>query len=175
MVGSFIRFAVAAAFSLSLGACAGSSDYGDSDYGARADDSQTLQCVPYARSVSGVAIFGDAYTWWDKAAGRFARQSDPHLGAVMVLDNYAGPNRAHLAVVTTMDSNRVIKVDHANWLNDGAIIRDDPVRDVSDDNDWSAVQVWNPRTRAWGTRVYSVRGFIGPGRDIGDVTADAGS
>ena len=37
-----------------------------------------MQCVPYARKKSGVKIFGDAYTWWDKAAGRFERRiADP--------------------------------------------------------------------------------------------------
>ena len=29
-----------------------------------------LQCVPYARQVSGIQIYGDAWTWWDQAEGR---------------------------------------------------------------------------------------------------------
>ena len=32
-----------------------------------------LQCVPYARQVSGIRIFGDAHTWWGQAEGRYAR------------------------------------------------------------------------------------------------------
>ena len=36
-----------------------------------------LQCVPYARDHSGVKIFGDAYTWWDQAAGKYPRGHAP--------------------------------------------------------------------------------------------------
>ena len=50
-----------------------------------------------------------------------------------------------------------------NWLDDGAIYVNDPVMDVSADNDWSQVKVWNIRSGSWGTRVYMVQGFIGPG------------
>ena len=60
-------------------------------------------------------------------------------------------------------SPREIRVDHANWLDDGAIYLDDPVADVSADNDWSAVRVWNIKTGAWGGKIYPVQGFIGPG------------
>src|SRR5262245_54809989 len=48
------------------------------------------QCVPYARNHSGVAIWGDAYTWWDQAAGRFGRTRRPVTGAVMVIAGYNG-------------------------------------------------------------------------------------
>jgi hypothetical protein len=41
------------------------------------------------------------------------------------------------------------------------------VVDVSPDNDWSQVRIWNIRSQSWGTRTYLVRGFIGPGRDGG--------
>ena len=30
-----------------------------------------LQCVPYARDVTGIDIYGDAHTWWQQAAGRY--------------------------------------------------------------------------------------------------------
>ncbi len=60
-------------------------------------------------------------------------------------------------------SGREIRVDHANWLDSGNIHLDDPVLDVSPDNDWSRVRVFNLRTHAWGGHVYQVRGFIGPG------------
>ena len=42
-----------------------------------------LQCVPYAREVSGIRIYGDAHTWWDQAAGHYARGVRPRVGAVM--------------------------------------------------------------------------------------------
>ncbi len=121
-----------------------------------------LQCVPYAREHSGINIHGDAYTWWDKAAGVYARGATPLLGSVMVLNGYA-KRRAHVAVVHTLVSAREILINHANWLDDGAIYVNDPVKDVSADNDWSQVKVWNIRTGSWGTKVYNVQGFIGPG------------
>lgn len=125
--------------------------------------SSVLQCVPYARLHSQVKLYGDAHLWWEKAAGQYARDYDPRAGAVMVLTGYAGPQRGHLAVVRSVVSSREIRVDHANWFNDGAIYVDNPVADVSSANDWSAVKVWNMRTGAWGGRVYAVQGFIGPG------------
>ena len=90
----------------------------------------------------------------------------------MVLFNYAGPNRGHVAVVRALVDTRTIKVDHANWLDDGAIYTDDPVRDVSAANDWSQVRVFNLRTGAWGSRIYPVQGFIGPGPDNSDRDSD---
>lgn len=121
-----------------------------------------LQCVPYAREHSSVKLYGDAWTWWDKAEGKFSRQSVPEPGAVMVLTGYAGPERGHVAVVRTLVSSREIRVDHANWLGDGTVYLDDPVTDVSENNDWSQVRVWNIRTGGWGGRIYPVQGFIGP-------------
>ena len=164
MVGSFVRFAAAAAFSAALAGCAGSPDReGSFDGGSIATPDTPLQCVPYARSRSQIALRGDAYTWWDQAAGRYARNTAPSQGSVMVLYGYAGPNRAHVAVVREVVGARDIRVDHANWLDDGAIYENDPVRDVSADNDWTEVRVYNLRAGAWGSRVYSVQGFIGPG------------
>ncbi len=168
MVGLFVRLAAAAAFCALLAGCAGApSSFPSSSYDdARVTAPDTpLQCVPYARDHSQVALYGDAYTWWDQAEGRFARGASPKEGAVMVLNNYAGPNRAHVAVVREIVGPREIRIDHANWLDDGAIYVNDPVRDVSPDNDWSQVRVFNINARAWGGRIYSVQGFIGPDSD----------
>ena len=163
MVGSFVRLAAAAAFCALLAGCAGAPSSSDSydDAGVTTPDTP-LQCVPFARDHSHVALYGDAYTWWDQAAGRFARGASPKPGAVMVLNNYAGPGRAHLAVVREIVDARDIRIDHANWLDDGAIYLNNPVRDVSPDNDWSQVRVYNVKTEAWGGRIYTVQGFIGP-------------
>lgn len=134
-----------------------------------------LQCVPYAREHSSINIHGDAYTWWDKAAGLYARGDTPLIGSVMVLNGYA-KRRAHVAVVHTILNAREILINHANWLDDGAIYVNDPVKDVSADNDWTQVKVWNIRTGSWGTRIYNVQGFIGPGPIGNSVVAanDAG-
>lgn len=126
--------------------------------------SQPMECVTYARARSGVTLYGDAGTWWDKAQGRYAKRSSPRPGSVIVLTGYAGPGRGHVGVVSALVSAREIRLDHANWLGDGAIYIADPVADVSPENNWSEVRVWNPRTAAWGRRTYLVEGFIGPDR-----------
>lgn len=119
------------------------------------------QCVPYARDHSAVKIYGDAWTWWDQAAGKYAENTRPQTGAVMVLSGYAGPERGHVAVVRQIVSSREIRIDHANWLDDGAIYLNDPVEDVSAGNDWSVVRVFNIKTGGWGAKAYPVQGFIG--------------
>lgn len=119
-----------------------------------------LQCVPFARREAGVEIYGDANTWWGQAKDRFERVQSPTEGGVVVLRGYAGADRGHVAVVREIVSDRMIIVDHANWLNTGEITRDVPMRDVSARGDWSQVQVWNVQTRMWGGRTYNVQGFI---------------
>ena len=127
----------------------------------QAQAQKPLQCVPYAREHSNIKIRGDAYTWWDQAAGKYPRGAAPEAGSVMVLHDYAGGDHGHVAVVKTIVSAREIRVDHANWLNDGSIYVNDPVMDVSQDNDWSAVRVFNIKTGGWGAKVFPVQGFIG--------------
>ena len=120
-----------------------------------------LQCVPYARALSTVAIRGDARTWWRQAEGRYDRGRRPTVGSVLVLKPN-GRSRGHLAVVTAILSDREIVVDHANWLNQGRIHLSTPVRDVSGAGDWSAVRVWYTPGRKYGTRRYPAYGFIYP-------------
>jgi hypothetical protein len=119
-----------------------------------------LQCVPFARREAGVEIYGDANTWWDQARGRFKQDFEPDEGAVIVMRGYADAARGHVGVVREVISDRMILVDHANWLNRGEVTRSVPVRDVSPRGDWSAVQVWNVPGGHWGGRTYRVRGFI---------------
>jgi len=126
---------------------------------------KALQCVPYARENSAIKIYGDAWTWWDKAAGKYPRGAAPAGGAILVLHDYAGPNHGHVAVVRRIVSSREIRIDHANWLNDGSIFLNNPVMDVSHGNDWSQVRVFNIKTGGWGGKVYPVKGFIGSGSD----------
>jgi hypothetical protein len=174
MVGSFVRLAAAALFCAMLAACTTnpstySGNYGNEGVPPSRPQGPGLQCVPYAREHAHIPIYGDAYTWWDQALGRYARAVVPSEGSVLVLFNYAGPERAHLAVVRSIVNQRQIRVDHANWLDDGAIFVDDPVQDVSPENDWSEVRVFNIRTGAWGSRIYPVQGFIGPGPETNPV------
>ena len=42
------------------------------------------ECVPFARAASGIRIYGDAWTWWDQADGKYRRGDSPRTGAVIV-------------------------------------------------------------------------------------------
>jgi hypothetical protein len=125
-----------------------------------ADARAGQQCVPYARKESGVELYGDASTWWRQARQQFETGASPAEGAVLVLRGYSDPRRGHVAVVREVVSERMIVVDHANWLNGGEITRNVPIRDVSAAGDWSQVQVWNLVGEHWGGRTYNVQGFI---------------
>ncbi len=173
MKGASFRIVAVAMLALGAAGCASApdDDFDNADLrgvapsteGASIETPSTpLECVPYARARSGISLFGDAGTWWGKAEGRYTRSHTPLLGSVIVLTGYAGPSRGHVGVVSALVSLREIRLDHANWLDDGAIYRNDPVADVSPDNDWSEVRVWNTRLHAWGVRTYLVEGFIGP-------------
>ena len=121
-----------------------------------------LQCVPFARRLSGIQIFGDAHTWWAQADGRYPRGGIPAPGAVLVLEGYRTSARGHVAVVTGIISPREIRVDQANWLNGGEVTVRVPVLDVSPENDWTQVRMWHIPTNAWGARIYLAEGFIHP-------------
>jgi hypothetical protein len=124
------------------------------------------ECVPFARALSGVAIVGDARTWWAQAHSRFTRTSRPVPGAVMVFRADADTMKlGHVAVVTAMLDARTVLVAHSNWdggIGKGRISLDQPVRDVSARNDWSAVRVWHEGTRTLGPNAWALEGFILP-------------
>src|SRR5690242_3345392 len=62
------------------------------------DTGKFLQCVPFARAVSGIALYGDAWTWWDAAGrARLARGKIPAVGAVLVLRKSAQLPEGHVA------------------------------------------------------------------------------
>lgn len=127
-----------------------------------ADYSSRLQCVPYARTASGIEIYGNANTWWQQAEGRYPRSGMPASGSVLVMRGYNTTRRGHVAYVTHVESSRLIRVDQANWLNAGEITVGVPVLDVSPNNDWSQVRVWHVPGGHWGGRVYQAQGFIHP-------------
>lgn len=157
----FLRAGAFVLLAFGLAACAApQSEMAPAPIGSVEKDAK-ISCVPFARDHSNVKLYGDAWTWWDQAAGKYAEGHQPVLGSVMVLTGYAGPEHGHVAVVRQVISAREIRVDHANWLNDGAIYLDDPVMDVSPANDWSEIRVFNIQTAAWGGRTYAVQGFIG--------------
>ena len=124
-----------------------------------------LSCVPYARARSGIALRGDAWQWWDAAAGRYARGRAPRPGSVLVLMRTSRLPQGHVAVVSRIVSAREIRVDHANWASGrakGREARDQPVLDISAGNDWSMVRVWYPRVNDYGVSAWPAYGFVHP-------------
>ncbi len=130
--------------------------------GAHAED--YLQCVPFARTFSGIQIFGDAYTWWQQASGKYNKGFVPKTGAVLVFKQTGIMNKGHVAVVSQVLTDRVIQVTHANWSvisgTRGKVEKDVTVIDVSQQGDWSSVKVWYDPVRDLGNTVYPTYGFI---------------
>ena len=120
-----------------------------------------MECAPYARQVSGIQLHGEAYSWWDQAAGRYDRGSVPRPGSVLVFRRSARLGSGHVSVVQRVVSDREIMVTQANWMR-GHVTHDEPVVDVSSGNDWSAVRVWWAPTATLGLTAYPTYGFIGP-------------
>ena len=131
---------------------------------AKAED--YLQCVPYARELSGIKIYGDAHSWWDQAAGVYQRGAMPVEGAVLSLPSHGAMELGHVAVVRKIIDNRTILISHANWspINGrrGQIERRVAARDVSEANDWSLVRIWYAPIGELGTTAFPVNGFIYP-------------
>lgn len=122
-----------------------------------------ITCAPFARELSGIALYGDAYTWWSGAAGRYERGERPALGSVLVLRKTSRLRSGHVSVVTRLLGPRQVLVTQANWVP-GQLDEDQLVVDVSDANDWSAVRVWYPPVNQLGVHVYAAHGFIHPRR-----------
>jgi surface antigen len=125
--------------------------------------SEPLQCVPYARQVSGIDLRGDAWTWWSQAEGRYARGKKPRPGAVLVFRKTRALPRGHLSVVIRIIHAREIVITHANWGSAadtrGRVATGVRVIDVSPGNDWSELRVWNGSDFG---KPYPAAGFIYP-------------
>lgn len=127
------------------------------------------QCVPFAREASGIQIYGDAWTWWEQAEGRYRRGHVPRVGAVIAFAKQPRLRLGHVAVVSRVVEPRVLMLTHANWSRvdgeRGHAEQDVTVFDVSPDNDWSQVKVWYRDVGGLGGSIYAVHGFIyGPGK-----------
>jgi hypothetical protein len=152
--GRMRRFALLLSlmFVLALSACGGTSQR---DVGQRA----SLECVPFARVLSGISLRGDAADWWWQASGRYARGQVPTVGSVLVFAQTRGLSRGHLSVVSQVMSRREILVTQANWVHHH-VTTDQLVVDVSPQGDWSLVRVWWPPSDVLGSTSYPVLGFI---------------
>lgn len=138
-----------------------------------------LQCVPYAREVSGIEIFGDAHTWWDQAEGRYKRGHKPKVGAVMAFRPSGNMTLGHVAAVSKVVDQRTVLLRHANWSpidgRRGQIENDVKAIDVSPENDWSEVRVWYAPLHDIGTTAWPVEGFIysdRPGQAVTRIAAE---
>jgi len=132
-----------------------------------------ISCVPYARSVSGIDVAGNAWQWWDNAAGRYARGSLPEPGSVLSFSANGRMRLGHVAVVSRVVNAREIEVDQANWWGPGmrgGVSHGMPVVDVSENNDWTAVRVGLGRSGEFGS-VYPTNGFIYDRPDNGQMVA----
>ncbi|MCL4069059.1 CHAP domain-containing protein [Pseudomonas sp. GX19020] len=121
---------------------------------------QRVWCVPFARTASGVDLRGDAKTWWNAAAGQYARGNQPRPGAVMAFSATRKMSRGHIAVVSEVISEREIRINHANWVKN-KVQMDMKVVDISRKNDWSDVKVERVAGEM-GLSSYPVNGFIYP-------------
>ncbi|MGI4819328.1 MULTISPECIES: CHAP domain-containing protein [unclassified Brevundimonas] len=139
------------------------------------------QCVTFARMFSGIQIFGDAWTWWRQAVDRFRTGTSPETGSVLVFQPHGRMRAGHVAVVSDVLTDRVIRVTHANWGGSrGKVEENVTVVDVSDQGNWSRVKVWYNPINDLGTTEYPTYGFIyktaaeaaAAGRDaVAEVTA----
>ncbi len=124
------------------------------------------QCVPFARLISGIQIFGDARTWWGQATGKYETGIIPRAGAVLCFKPTSRMRLGHVAVVSQVLTDRVVQITHANWSpiegSRGKVEKDVTLIDVSAQGDWSQVKVWYDPNRDLGGSTYSTHGFIYP-------------
>lgn len=122
------------------------------------------ECVPFARQASGIQIWGDAWTWWGQAQGKYQRGDVPEVGSVVAFAKSNALRLGHVSVVSRIIEPRVIMVTHANWSRfdgkRGQVEQDVTLFDVSRAGDWSEVKVWYRDTRGLGSTIYPVHGFI---------------
>jgi surface antigen len=135
------------------------------------------QCVPFARQASGIAIYGDAWTWWSQAEGKYPRGHAPRVGAVVVFAKTSRLPLGHVAVVSRVVEDRVLMLTHANWSiqngERGHAEQDVTLFDVSPNNDWSSVRVWFRDSDGLGSSTYPLYGFIyGKGRTAPELTSE---
>ena len=129
---------------------------------------ERLQCVPYARALTGVEIRGDAHTWWGQAEGRYQRGTAPKVGAIMSFRPHGNMRLGHVAAVRRIVDKRTLIISHANWSTidggRGHIEEDVRVVDASEANDWSRVRVWYTPNAALGGTEWPLNGFIYPAK-----------
>jgi len=127
-----------------------------------------MTCVAYVRAVTGFDLSGNAWQWWNAAAGVYNRGHLPGPGAVMVFSRTRHMRDGHVAIDHDILGPREILIDQGNWEivhhRRGAVSRDVHVIDVSPDNDWTMVRVQWQQSDVFG-RDNPVSGFVYPDAD----------
>ncbi len=159
ILSRFIPFVLAA----SLAGCGSSGTAPTATAGPAPIHQSGLTCAPFARELSGIALYGEAASWWDNAAGRYQRSSRPGVGSVLVFRRSARLPSGHVSVVSRVINPRQIEVIQANWVPE-QLDQDQLVVDVSERNDWSEVRVWYPPVNQIGSHAYATYGFVLPPR-----------
>ena len=141
-----------------------------------AASAQSLQCAPFARMFSGIQLFGAAASWWNQAVGKYDRGTAPKAGAVLVFKATGAMRVGHVATVSKIVSDRIIKVTHANWSliggRRGQVENDVTVVDASPNNDWTQVKVWYAPIKSIGIKAYPVYGFIYGGKALAKAASE---
>lgn len=132
---------------------------------AVASPALAVDCVQYVKSSSNFGLSGNAWSWWDHAAGVYERGNEPRVGAVLVFQRSRRMPSGHVALVAGIIDDETVLIDHANWSatggGDGRIRRGVLAVDCSAHHDWSSVCVWNSEFHSFGNP-YAIAGFIYP-------------
>lgn len=131
---------------------------------------RVIQCVAFAKQDAGIDISGNARDWWGRAAGIYERGNRPEAGSVLSFQPNQRMPLGHVAVVAEVTDSRTIVIDQSHW-NSRGISRNIEVKDVSEDNDWTAVRVQLGHGGGFGS-IYPTHGFIYPRPDRGTVLAN---
>jgi len=133
---------------------------------------QALNCVQFVRRVTNFDLPGNAWQWWDHAAGLYRRGGEPLARSVLVFKQTRHMRAGHVAVVSRVIDDHTILLDHANWGYGhgprGQVDRGIPAIDCSDRGDWSAVCVFNKKYGVYGAP-YPIYGFIYPREFVAGV------
>ena len=124
-----------------------------------------INCVQYVKASSDFEISGNAWLWWEHAAGIYGRGTTPREGSVLVFKRTRKMQAGHVALVARVLDAGTLLIDHANWGSGGGekgrVQRGVLAIDCSQRHDWSAVCVWNEKYEVYG-RPYPTNGFIYP-------------
>ena len=163
MISRHILLLLLAGFLAGCGASSGSVSSGSVSFGSAPIRQSGLTCAPFARELSGIALYGEAASWWDGAAGRYGRANRPEVGGVLVFRRSSRLPSGHVSVVSRVINARQIEVIQANWVPE-QLDQDQLVVDVSERNDWTEVRVWYPPLNQIGGHTYAAHGFVLPPR-----------